>query len=210
MAVEIINSGKNISLDCVDTWLGSEEHQENSLAEDSSVVAGSLFEDFLKNTRNFSNIINPIRLPSEKAFKVYDDNSLDFVFIDAAHDVKNVLKDIANWSTKVKQGGVIAGHDYGGGHVGVNDAVDLYFKEILNVKIQTFQDCSCWLVDKTFDDPSKEDVETAFRDWKTKTRKGWIPLTVTKPATKKDKNKNTVQLYRQKWKLNSKGEMVKE
>jgi hypothetical protein len=30
MAVEIINTGKRIRFDCVDTWRGSEEHQDPS------------------------------------------------------------------------------------------------------------------------------------------------------------------------------------
>ena len=29
MAVEIINSGKNIKFDCIDHWEGSEEHNDN-------------------------------------------------------------------------------------------------------------------------------------------------------------------------------------
>tara|TARA_R110000765_G_scaffold53245_1_gene106906 strand:+ start:54 stop:713 length:660 start_codon:yes stop_codon:yes gene_type:complete len=154
MAVEIINSNKDIRFDCVDTWSGSEEHQQDGVAEDSTVVAGDLFQKFLDNTKQFSEIIHPIRLPSQEAHTLYDEESLDFVFIDAAHDMRNVLKDICGWLPKVKRGGIIAGHDYGGGHIGVNNAVDLYFKNIIKTEIQTFEDCSCWLVYKNFDIPT--------------------------------------------------------
>ena len=34
MAVEIVNSGKSITFDCVDTWKGSEEHQQGQSFED--------------------------------------------------------------------------------------------------------------------------------------------------------------------------------
>ena len=49
---------------------------------------------------------------SENAAKSFDDNSLDFVYIDAAHDFKNVAIDICEWSKKVKVGGIVYGHDF--------------------------------------------------------------------------------------------------
>jgi len=42
----------------------------------------------------------------------FEDSSLDFVYIDAAHDYESVKKDIAAWTPKVKSTGIIAGHDY--------------------------------------------------------------------------------------------------
>ena len=49
---------------------------------------------------------------SENASKKFDDGSLDFVYIDAAHDFKNVAIDICVWSPKVRVGGIVYGHDY--------------------------------------------------------------------------------------------------
>ncbi len=40
------------------------------------------------------------------------DNALDWVYIDAAHDYRSVSKDLEVAQRKIKQGGVIAGHDY--------------------------------------------------------------------------------------------------
>lgn len=40
------------------------------------------------------------------------DLSLDFVYIDANHFKQFVLDDIAAWYPKVRNGGIIAGHDY--------------------------------------------------------------------------------------------------
>ncbi len=42
----------------------------------------------------------------------FDDESLDFVYIDSNHDFQNTTNDIIEWSKKVKKGGIIAGHDY--------------------------------------------------------------------------------------------------
>lgn len=42
----------------------------------------------------------------------YEDESFDWVYIDADHHYDNVLADIRAWFPKVRKGGVIAGHDY--------------------------------------------------------------------------------------------------
>jgi predicted O-methyltransferase YrrM len=107
MAVEIINSGKNIKFDCIDTWDFVE-----SQVEISEEMCLDLYETFLKNISPVNHIINPIKSLSWDGAKYYKDNSLDFIFIDAAHDYDSVKKDINAWFPKLKHGGVIAGHDY--------------------------------------------------------------------------------------------------
>jgi predicted O-methyltransferase YrrM len=49
---------------------------------------------------------------SMNAVKRFADKSLDFVYIDAAHDYKAVTEDIREWSKKVRKGGIVAGDDY--------------------------------------------------------------------------------------------------
>ena len=107
MSVEIINSGKKIKFDVVDTWLGSSEDQRSP-----SVKKGILYEEYLQNTKPVSHIVNPIRMTSVEASKLYDDNSLDFVFIDAGHEYNFVKEDIEHWFPKVREFGIIAGDDY--------------------------------------------------------------------------------------------------
>jgi predicted O-methyltransferase YrrM len=107
MAVEIINSGKDIKFDCVDTWnfVPSQTDIPESMFE-------NLYEVFLNNIEPVKDKITPIRELSWDGAAFYKDNSLDFVFIDAAHDYESVKKDINAWFPKIKKGGVIAGHDY--------------------------------------------------------------------------------------------------
>ncbi len=49
---------------------------------------------------------------SYNAVKRYKDQSLDFVYIDASHKYEDVKIDLNGWLPKVKEGGLIAGHDY--------------------------------------------------------------------------------------------------
>ena len=111
MAVEILNSGKQIKFDCVDTWEGSEEHQEGGMFADSSVVSGTLFEEFTGNMAPVKEHYTAVRLSSFEAARLYENMSLDFVFLDAAHDFANVRQDILCWLPKVRRGGILAGHD---------------------------------------------------------------------------------------------------
>jgi len=53
-----------------------------------------------------------VRKMSMDALNDFEDNSLDFVYIDANHDFPNFINDLHNWLKKVKPGGIISGHDY--------------------------------------------------------------------------------------------------
>lgn len=138
MAVEIINSGKNIKFDCVDTW----EYVETS-SEIKEEQFENLYNIFLKNINPVKNNINIVKSLSWDGAKYYEDGTLDFVFIDAGHDYNSVTKDLTAWFPKIKNGGTIAGHDY---HydVGVYKAVNEFFNGNSNIK----QIKSCWLYEK--------------------------------------------------------------
>jgi predicted O-methyltransferase YrrM len=117
--VEIINSEKPISLHCVDNWLGGKELQHHEM-----VKSGQLYNEFLKNIEPVKSVIVPKQKTSLEASQDYEDNSLEFVFLDAAHDYKSVTEDIKAWYPKVKSGGILSGHDYEPGWSGVVAAVD--------------------------------------------------------------------------------------
>src|SRR5512134_3516153 len=53
-----------------------------------------------------------IRKPSIEAASDFEDNSLDFVYIDGDHLYQAVLDDLEAWSPKVRKDGIVAGHDY--------------------------------------------------------------------------------------------------
>lgn len=115
LAVEVINSGKKIKLDIVDTWKGSEQMYDptNAAYDENLIKNGTIFPQFINYMQPVINAINPIEKDSVEASLLYKDSSLDFVFIDAEHKYEFVIQDIRHWLPKVRKGGIIAGHDYG-------------------------------------------------------------------------------------------------
>lgn len=105
MCVEIANSEKDIQFTCVDHFLGSSEHQDHP-------DLPQLYEIFTENMKPVENYFNVLKMSSVDSAATFQDASLDFVFIDAAHEYENVMADIAVWLPKVKVGGILAGHDY--------------------------------------------------------------------------------------------------
>lgn len=105
MAVEIINSKKDITFFCVDPWSDGGPDLSHKKVED-------LYGKFLKNIEPVKHIINPIRKPSLEAVHHFEENSIDFLMIDGSHQYKDVCEDIEAWLPKMKRGGMISGDDY--------------------------------------------------------------------------------------------------
>lgn len=49
---------------------------------------------------------------SMEALKEFEDNSIDFVYIDGNHQLPYIYDDVSGWYEKVKPGGILAGHDF--------------------------------------------------------------------------------------------------
>lgn len=130
LGVEAVNSGKDIKIYAVDTWLGSDNEPDH--IEDEYIKSGKLFTLFRENIQSLNNI-TPLQMTSLEASKKFEDASIYAVFIDADHRYNAVKEDIAVWYPKVKVGGFISGHDYGEGPAvpmrGVGQAVREFFGE---------------------------------------------------------------------------------
>lgn len=125
LAVELANRTENPVLYCVDTWTGTGSLEVISPPPVPGLDMRKLYEEFTMNTAPVSNIISPIRLPSNIAALQFEDRSLDFVFIDAGHTYEDVKKDIITWLPKLRENAIMAGHDYlDANFPGVRQAVD--------------------------------------------------------------------------------------
>jgi len=118
MARLIRRSGKKIEFYVVDTFKGDSVLQ--NAQPDRCADLRSLFDANLKRHGIMQGVIGEpdcqLRVMSQSSVEAsmpFADASLDFVFIDAAHDFESVRDDIAAWLPKVKPGGVLAGHDFG-------------------------------------------------------------------------------------------------
>lgn len=107
MATFIKNSGKKIDFYAVDHWQGSEEHKEHY----SDIHLWESFQDNMVKYK-LTEYIKPIIKDSIEASKLFSDESIDFLHLDASHDYENVLLDIKSWYPKIKKGGVMSGDDF--------------------------------------------------------------------------------------------------
>lgn len=72
----------------------------------------------------FRDRVKTLRMFSVEAAKEFPDKSVDFVFIDAQHNYKNLMQDIEAWKPKCK---FLAGHDYWEPFPGIEKAVNESF-----------------------------------------------------------------------------------
>jgi len=100
---------------CPSLFLYAVDHWE-PIVEEAGGMAGRDGEKarmkFESSTRLFKNRMSVLLGNSVDMAEKVDDESLDFVFIDADHRYEAVLSDIKAWAPKVKQGGTVCGHDY--------------------------------------------------------------------------------------------------
>lgn len=76
----------------------------------------SVFEAWRRNVKRYSHaaISNYFdRSKSEDAACLFPDGIFDLVFIDGDHSYEAVKSDIRNYLPKVRDGGILAGHDFG-------------------------------------------------------------------------------------------------
>lgn len=128
---------KNIYV--VDNFKGS-DNTELEKEVYKNIDSGELHGEFLTNILPFRPYLHGIYInESHLAAINFENNSVDVVFIDAGHSYENVKQDIIAWLPKVKNKGILAGHDYNDSWPGVIKAVnELLGKE--NITVEN----NCW------------------------------------------------------------------
>lgn len=97
----------NLKLYAIDPWTEYPDYYDVSGGQP---YFNEIYEEAKQRTSFFD--CQLIKKFSMEAVKDFEDESLDFVYIDANHEFIHVAEDIHYWSKKVKKGGIISGHDY--------------------------------------------------------------------------------------------------
>ncbi len=92
----------------VDSWTATEDHLSRNPKYQKRVNAS--YRIAVETLSSFDCVI--IRKSSMDATRDFEDESLDFVYIDADHHFRHIADDLVEWSKKVRKGGVVSGHDY--------------------------------------------------------------------------------------------------
>lgn len=130
----------------VDHWNGSEGVPEHQQSKVNDIL--TLFRYNMK-ALNLSNYVSPLVMTSDIAAGIFQDNSLDMVFIDADHRYSFIKHDLELWLPKVKNKGIIAGHDCEGRYTdfgSYNKVVDAHLEEDVIVGV-----CHAGVVKALFD-----------------------------------------------------------
>lgn len=108
-AKEILNIW-NGKLFLIDVWNAQNENEYNDISNQKDYK--NIFSDCMENIKSHEERCYMLRASSRNASELFNDNSLDFVYIDANHKYDFVKEDIHLWFPKVRKGGILAGHDY--------------------------------------------------------------------------------------------------
>jgi len=108
MGERIKESKKDIKYFVIDTFKGNPD--ELIHMSDPDIINRTLYQTFINNIKPLRDYITPLVGDSHLLHNKFNDNSIDFLFIDGDHSFKSVSEDIQLWLPKVK--GILSGHDY--------------------------------------------------------------------------------------------------
>ncbi len=105
-SIVLAERNPGVKLFCIDSWKHYNGYRDHVSQE-------KLDGFYLKAKERCAPYdITLIRKFSMDAVKEFADDSLDFVYVDGNHDLPHVIEDSFWWSTKLRRGGIMSGHDF--------------------------------------------------------------------------------------------------
>ena len=118
-----VNSGAFKQLYCIDPWEMNYDPTDCT-GDEGLLLAEQEFDKRFKDNP----VVAKIKMHSSDAAELFEDGTIDFIYIDGNHQYDFVKRDLELYVPKIKPGGIIAGHDYKGPTTpGVTKAVDEFF-----------------------------------------------------------------------------------
>jgi hypothetical protein len=152
-AVGMLNSGVEF-LYLVDPYIEYEETWDYDEKEINRKFLDRKFQDKCKSLMlgritQYKDKIEFLEVTSVEAAKRFQDKEFDYVYIDGNHDYEFVKLDLEVWFPKVRDGGVLAGHDFNKPKQfpGITKAV-IEFAKKNNFKVVYNQVDSDWWINK--------------------------------------------------------------
>ena len=105
---EILNRW-NGTLYMIDVWRGLGKEYEDMNNHNNHTEA---YFETMKSIKGFEDRGIMIRSSSKDCINLFENDSLDFIYIDANHAYDFIKEDIELWFPKLKKGGIFSGHDY--------------------------------------------------------------------------------------------------
>lgn len=140
IVTEMVNKNRNVNFYTVDTFQGDSGSTDKQEVEAyTKVNVSKMYEEFKQNTKHLEGKFTTMVNYSHEAAEYFLNDTVDICFLDAGHSYEAVLKDIKAWLPKMKNGGIMSGHDYNAWK-GVGEAV----RELLGTPNKVENDC--WFV----------------------------------------------------------------
>jgi hypothetical protein len=92
----------------VDPWRELDDYIDSSNHKNHP----SAYLEAMQSIKGYENRAFMIRALSNQVLDLFEDESLDFIYIDGNHTYNSVKEDMELWFPKLKKGGLFAGHDY--------------------------------------------------------------------------------------------------
>lgn len=103
----IIRGAKTRNITVVDTWQGVGGE------EPCPEVKRELRDFFEANMNMYAGFVpNIFEMTTVKASQLFEDRTVDFLFVDGDHTEEAFYNDLEVWIPKVKKSGLLAGHDW--------------------------------------------------------------------------------------------------
>lgn len=127
----------------LDVWLDFGEVLDDRAQSENGI---HILNTFIRNTQWFADKLRILKGSTKQFESLLVNQEFDLIFIDAAHDYRNVCNDIRIALTCIKPGGILIGHDYhnmGGEEViqAVHDS--LFYRDDITVK-GVFEGTTIW------------------------------------------------------------------